>query len=325
MQGIARTLLQGADRVGAALARTDRPGPPALRAFMFHHLFENRKEIERGQVDPHQPIDMQDFEVFLEFFLEQGYGFVTTRQVADGLRPDGRYALVTFDDGYASALRAAATLRRYRVPATFFISSSHVASGKAFWWDVLYRERTRQALSPAAIRREKETLLRRRSRDAEAYVKAEFGEQALSVTAGDAGRPMSPRELSELAEDPLVTLGNHTADHAILTALPDDEVEQQIGECQAYLAGVTGSAPDAIAYPNGNHSPRIVRIARASHIRVGMTAAPRRNRLPLGPGAEMALGRYCLDGDSPVIEQCRTCSSDIQLLYAARRLRRAMS
>jgi peptidoglycan/xylan/chitin deacetylase (PgdA/CDA1 family) len=321
---VARTLLHAADRAGARLTLGNRAESPALLAFAFHHLFENKREIDGAHVDPYQPIDVRAFECFLEYFLERDYTFVSTNQVVAGLAPGSPSVLVTFDDGYSSALRAAEVLRRYAVPATFFISSTHVAVGKAFWWDVLYRERTRQGVAAVTIHREKESLLGRRPDEAEAHVKTAFGEHVLKLSRDEVGRPMTDDELRELALEPLVTLGNHTADHAILTGLEDDEVRTQIARCQQYLASVTGTPPEAIAYPNGDCSRRVAGIARSEHLRLGLTAVPRKNRLPLVGETVMALGRYFLDGDSPVVEQCRVCCSDIQLLHAARRVRSAM-
>ena len=50
-----------------------------------------------------------------------------------------------------------------------------------------------------------------------------------------------------MAADPLVSVGNHTADHAILIRHRDDDVRAQIRWCQDYLATVTGLVPEALA------------------------------------------------------------------------------
>ncbi|MEJ7665168.1 MAG: polysaccharide deacetylase family protein [Hymenobacter sp.] len=68
--------------------------------------------------------------------------------VLRGLDPAGKYALITFDDGYFNNHLALPVLRRYGVPATFFISSHHVLSGQAFWWDVVYRAPAAAAPTP---------------------------------------------------------------------------------------------------------------------------------------------------------------------------------
>ena len=45
---------------------------------------------------------------------------------------------ITFDDGYADNLQVAAPLLAERgLPATFFIVSGTIGSGREFWWDEL--------------------------------------------------------------------------------------------------------------------------------------------------------------------------------------------
>jgi len=51
-----------------------------------------------------------------------------------------RSVCVTFDDGYAdNLLEAALLLAKHAVPATVFVSSGYVQSGREFWWDEVER------------------------------------------------------------------------------------------------------------------------------------------------------------------------------------------
>ena len=295
--------------------------PPGLRAFMFHALFADRREAESGLVDPFQPVTLADFRAFVEHFLEQGFGFVAPGDLANGLDPDGRYVLISFDDGYANNLAALPVLREFDVPATFFISANHVAEGRAYWWDVVYRRRLRQGRRPDEIGREQEALKALPHNQIAAGLRREFGAAALAPE-GELDRPMTEAELAEFARDPHVSLGNHTADHAILTVYGDDEAAAQIRACQDYLARVTGAAPDVIAYPNGNYDARVVAIARREGLSLGFVTEARRMRLPLSRERAMTIGRYCLTGGPGLRDQCRLCQGGPQLVYASRRLRR---
>src|SRR5260370_33213581 len=80
------------------------------------------------------------FRAFLGHFCQQGYSFVSPGQILGGLQPSGKYILLTFDDGYCNNLRALPVMEEFNAPAVFFISCDHVREGKAFWWDVVFRE-----------------------------------------------------------------------------------------------------------------------------------------------------------------------------------------
>ena len=73
--------------------------------------------------------------------LAARYHVVSLHELAHGIRGRRRGALpvaITFDDGYADNLHAALPRLEARgLPATFFITTGYVDSGRAFWWDEL--------------------------------------------------------------------------------------------------------------------------------------------------------------------------------------------
>ncbi len=324
MKQVIKSGLRFMDRTLAAAALRLKRERPALLAFMFHSLFEDEREVGRGLVDPYQAVLVSDFKRFIEHFLEHGYRFVSPAEILAGLDATGHYVFTTFDDGYANNLRAIPVLSEFGVPATFFVSIHHIAEGKAFWWDALYRERHRRGVPEAAIQREQTALRRRSYREIEAYLRAEFSEHAL-VPIDSTDRPMTPTELKKFASEPLVTLGNHTADHIDLTTCDNCEVRSQIRACQDYLAELTGAAPQSIAYPYGNYDGRVLQVARSEGLLLGVTVEPRKNRLPLANGAEMAIARYSLSGGPALVNQCQAYRSDIQLRHVLRQLRTSVS
>jgi peptidoglycan/xylan/chitin deacetylase (PgdA/CDA1 family) len=287
-----------------------------LLAFLFHSLFRDEREIALDQVDPLQRTTVRQFLTFVEYYLNHGFRFIGPDDLLNGLEPVGKYALISFDDGYYNNTLALPVLRGCRVPAVFFISTDHVRKNKSFWWDVLYRERIARGVSAGRIRREGLGLKSKTTDQIEADLRAEFGADAF-IPRGDIDRPFTPAELREFARAPYVHLGNHTANHAILTNYTPGEVRAQIREAQESLIEMTGVTPGAIAYPNGAHSDAIVRACGDLGLEVGFTIAPVKNPVPVdtpSPNA-LQLGRFTLHDEIPIETQCRTYRSDL-LLYS---------
>ncbi len=286
----------------------------ALICFLFHSLFESRAEVQSGVLDPQQGVTVEMFRAFLSHFQEQGYGFVSPRQILEGLPPGGKYVLLTFDDGYGNNLRALPAMEEFNAPAVFFISSDHVREGKAFWWDAAFREGRKRGKTEAEIRRTVAGYKRRKTEDVECDLKKELRKDALRPV-GDLDRPFTPAELREFAGHRLVSLGNHTKNHAILTNYSLAEARKQIQGGQDAIQQITGKIPKMISYPNGNSSPEIQEAARESGLRLGVVVRGGKNRLPLKfevPEA-MTLKRFILWGDYGIDAQCRVSRANISL------------
>ena len=287
----------------------------ALISFLFHSLFRDEAEIEQNLVDPLQRTTVAQFRQFIEYYLDNGYRFVSPADVLGGLSPQGKYALISFDDGYFNNTLARPILEKYQVPAVFFISTNHVLENKCFWWDALYRERKKQGASDRRIKAEAVAAKCLTTEQIESQLIARFGPDVLRPR-GDVDRPFTPAELREFACSPQVYLGNHTANHAILTNYSPGQVRDQIAGCQRALREMTGVQANVIAYPNGANNCDIVRACAQIGIKVGFTIRPEKIPLPV-PGGDYAmlrLGRFCPHGEGPMLRQCRTYRSDL-LLY----------
>ena len=281
-------------------------------SFLIHSLFESKEEAQCGLLDPQQAFTVAMLREFLAYFTRAGYRFLSPSDLAEDLSPDARYILLTFDDGYYNNGRALPLLEEFNAPAVFFISSGHVKQGKAFWWDALYRESAKRGRFGEEVRRRAAVYKQMAPPQIEADLCSHFGRQAL-FPVSDLDRPFTPSELARFASHPLVFLGNHTRDHAILTNCFSEEIRSQIQGCQESLREMTGKTPEIIAYPNGNCSGEIAEAARDAGLRFGLLARPGRNRVPLqgGTARAMTLKRFTLWGDRPVEAQCRASRSPL--------------
>lgn len=282
----------------------------SLMTFLFHGLFRSEEEISTHIVDPMQGITISHFKQFIEHFLGNGYSFISPTDILGGLKADKKYGLITFDDGYYNNLNALPILKDYRIPAVFFVSINHVKENKCFWWDIIYRERLMQGLSKEKIFFEQMSLKNRTNDQIEEYIHNSFGQKVFTPIS-DIDRPFTLQELKSFSLQDGIFIGNHTANHAILTNYDLSGVKDEIGNSQDDIFHITGKRPIIISYPNGNYSNDIIKIANNLGLKIGVTVEAGKNPLPLKN--MMRLGRYCLVGKNNIESQCKVFRSDLKI------------
>jgi hypothetical protein len=77
-----------------------------LISFLFHGLFAGADEVASGTMDPQQAITVDMFRTLVDHFKSHSYRFVSPLEIVRGLHPQGKYILLTFDDGYYNNVRA---------------------------------------------------------------------------------------------------------------------------------------------------------------------------------------------------------------------------
>ena len=272
-----------------------------LLSFLFHSLFLDEGEAQQNLVHPLQRTTVAQFRRFVQYYASEGYQFIQPSELLAGLRPGHKYALITFDDGYFNNSRALPILEEFSAPATFFIATENVLRGKCFWWDVHWRESVAQGMSEDAIVRDGRSLKSMTTERIEEELIRRYGADAFTPR-GDLDRPFTPDELRVFSKSLYVQLGNHTANHAILSNYPPREARQQIAAAQEQIASMTGATPIAMAYPNGAHSTQIERWCVDAGLKCGFTVAPHKTTLPLDPTSQsaMQIGRFMPDGELPL-------------------------
>jgi peptidoglycan/xylan/chitin deacetylase (PgdA/CDA1 family) len=301
--------------------RWERRG--SLVNLFFHGLFRDDAELRAEAAYPQQATTVADFDFIIRYLLEREYQFVSPEQLAGGLDPNKRYACLTFDDGYYNNVRALPVLEKHNVPIVVFVSAGHVWDNKGFWWEALYAARRREGRPLQQILLEMAQLNSMRTPEIEAYVRRDLGTDDLKAR-GEADRPFTKDELREFGRHRLISIGNHTMHHAVLTAYSEQEALREISEAQEVLGEITGRKPVAIAYPNGRYSTGVVQSAKAAGLQIGFSAKPRKEYLPEALQGErrLTLGRFCPYGTRDLAAQCEAFRSDWMLSYRFDQLKR---
>jgi peptidoglycan/xylan/chitin deacetylase (PgdA/CDA1 family) len=138
------------------------------------------------------------------YMRRRGYEGLTfaeaERRRTQGTLPP-RTVVFSFDDGYASTLRAAATLARHGYPGTVFVVARFAESGEPLSWEGIEHELHR-------------------------------GGPELSPLGWDA--------LAELAAQGW-EIGSHTVNHRLLTGLDETALEHELGESRRLIGERLGS------------------------------------------------------------------------------------
>ena len=161
----------------------------------------------------------------------------------------------------------------------------------SYWWDIIYKYRYKQGKRIEDIRIEQQELKKFSWKKIDAYIEKEFcSEEHRAWSYID--RPLNESELKSIASNPLVSIGNHTHRHAILTNYTKDEIIKEISSCNEYVAEKTGTEPISIAFPNGNFNENTLTIAQETGMRVAFTTQNHINAIPINNDKIICLGRF---------------------------------
>jgi len=203
--------------------------------------------------------------------LAQRASFTTLDNI-EKRAPHRRRVIITFDDGYADNLHAALPLaERFGVPFTTFITSGGV--GGTFWWSRLAtlmsgRDESEVEFSldvgpaPLKVRLRGRDCWRRAERAVHERLRLltpaqiDIALDSLEMTLGgpratNESRALTPAELVELSEHPLITIGAHTVDHRRLAGSSPDSQLESISKSKSELEAFTGRPVKHFAYPYG--------------------------------------------------------------------------
>jgi len=307
--GRRQLLARWCHRLGALpLLKRVRPGARGeARVLAYHRVLESA-EPQDFSFDPE--LISASAEAFREQMRHLKAHFVPMRfdEVLDhqqrGVPLPAGAVLVTFDDGYDDNHRVAfPILRELGVPATFFVATGHIDSGRPYAYDWLAHllltaraDRVRMPgagidlplpVSLAARRELVGTVLDRLKylddagqQDAIAALERDWD---LPRAPGHADcRPMTWDQLREM-RDAGMEIGGHGVHHRMLAKLPDEALAAELSECQARLTAELGAPAIALSYPVGGpdaYDARVVREARDCGFRIGFSYVSGSNPWP---------------------------------------------
>jgi len=261
-----------------------------LSVFIFHRVLESADPLL-----PQQP-DAAHFERIVQF-ISRSFTVLTLgdaiSRLASGTLPAAA-AAITFDDGYLDNWTVALPiLRRYGVPATFFIATGFLDGGRMWNDDIIEAVRlapgpeldwsayglgTHDVRSPSARVHCYSTVLDKLKYFDHAQRAACAREIAARAGVPPASSLMMRTEHVQAMRRERIEIGAHTHTHPILNSIGDEEAMREIKGGKERLEAMIGETIDLFAYPNGvperDFSPRHVDMVRDAGFRAAVTTAP---------------------------------------------------
>jgi len=198
---------------------------------------------------------------------------------------------VTFDDGYRDNLvHALPILTAARLPATVYVTTGTIGTGRQFWWDTLARvflasPLPRQALtlevagkvkswtvtaSNGQSHRDRQkllsdvwaTLLPEDPDDIERAADIITSWAGLDRQGPQAAQPMDRKELQTLAASDLIEIGAHTRNHRPLSMIDKEARIWEITQSRTDLEAWLGTEIASFSYPYGKTDAETAQIVR---------------------------------------------------------------
>lgn len=193
----------------------------------------------------------------------------------------GRYAAITFDDGYRDNYTLAyPVLKANSTPATYFICPDIIDSRRVGWWDViayLVKKTTRRSIviggnemevegrKPEVIGRLLDQMKLRKASETAGLLEdiSRACEVALPDAQLQSGQFMTWEEIQEVSENG-IAIGSHTYTHRVLATLDEQSQREELRESKQALESRLGNVVRTLAYPAGGYAhftPATMRIA----------------------------------------------------------------
>ena len=292
----------------------------------FHTVFENKKEKENNQTLPWLGLTIEEYRYIFDYFLNHNYEFISFDEIQQKPKINGKYIHVTFDDGYFNNSKIIPILEEYKIPAQIFVVTSNIINSDKFWWDVIYNKRISNGTQLSQIQKEISFLQKKHYKDINTYINENFGKNSYKPIS-DLDRPFNINELKDLDKNKLITIGNHTSDHAILKNLQIDEACEQVEKAQKELKFILGKSPKSFAFPNNGYTKEYLQIFRPLGIDFAFCGDYRHNSIHNGLIGEksMRLGRFDILDSRNINYQLNMLRAGISPFIFAKKLQRILS
>jgi peptidoglycan/xylan/chitin deacetylase (PgdA/CDA1 family) len=238
-------------------------------------------------------------------FLKRDFNIISAEEAVNALinktvLPE-RGLLITFDDGYKdNYTNAFPVLKKYKVPATIFLTTDSIDNYKDFIWKdkvaYLINKAQKSFMTIPGLATYNLMSVRKKNRakisiiqyleyrgDLEKNRVIDSLCEDLKVdlkNKSPKGLYLSSEEILEMSRAG-ISFGSHSCSHPILSNISPGQAQDEIIKSKAKIEQIVGEKVDFFAYPNGtkrDFNDRIIEILKDSGYKAAFTCIAGRNR-----------------------------------------------
>ena len=212
-----------------------------------------------------------------------------------------RYISITFDDGLKSSFQyASSILQELCVPATFFVSTTHLENGNLLWFSYLnalcfegvYTEifvcnQVIKLESEEQCKQARFTLekLAKESGDPVIFCQDLMKGYPLPSAVHDLYVGMTSAQIQSADRSGIFTIGSHTKTHPYLSQKSPEDQMKEIYESKEILTYLCHKPIDYFAYPGGDYNRTSILLVKEAKFRAAFSVVP--DRLNVDPSYEI--------------------------------------
>jgi peptidoglycan/xylan/chitin deacetylase (PgdA/CDA1 family) len=262
-----------------------------VAVLMYHRVCPRN---DNWSLDPLSP---QGFEKQMEYFC-RNFEVISLAELSRYLQqrkylPE-KAVVITFDDGYKdNYLYAYPIIKKYHIPATIFLTTGHIGTGRLFWFDKVGYIIQHTSVNNLDLGKfgnharksnidnlhTKVTIIERLKRMPEEE-KNFLIERLLSISRitnipTDVGKELilTWDEVKEMSNDG-VDFGAHSVSHPILTNIPLEQAKMEILQSKKDIEEELSKEVIAFSYPNGDFNSEISKFIQESGFTCAVSVLP---------------------------------------------------
>lgn len=270
-----------------------------LNIILYHGFFSKKNFKSFTNVFMKKFISSDEFEKHLRLFIRYATPISLENLFFNSEIPKNAL-IVTIDDGYENNYSIAyPLLKKYRVPATIFLTTGFIDRNNLLWADwvdfIFYRARK---IKKSFNYQGKKIILNLENKKAryltlerlkkflkampQSYVLHFLNELQDSMqvkyswdTMPKGLYPLKWEQIREMKKSGLITLGSHTVTHPILSRCKEDDQQYELYESKCRIEKETNEPCYMFAYPNGqinDYKKETIELLKKIKYKVALTA-----------------------------------------------------